>query len=160
MLYVILIIIIVLLVVEKIIDKKNILPISKETLNLNEKYIKKDYLLTQTELKFYKILKQITEELNLVICPQVSLYEIVRNKDFKDFNRISSKSIDFVIAEPNLKIRFCVELDDYTHNQNKRIIRDKFIDNLFKDLNIKILRIPVQNFYNMEELKNKIKSIL
>ena len=131
-----------------------------ENINYNEKYIKKDYLLTKTELKFYKSLKQITDELNLVICPQVTLYQIVQNKNFKDFNKIQSKSIDFVIAEPNLKIKLCIELDDYTHQKSKRIKRDEFINKLFTDLNIKLIRIQVQNFYNLEELKNKIKESL
>lgn len=129
-------------------------------INYNEKYVKKDYLLTQTELKFYKSLKQITDELNLVICPQVTLYQIVNNKNYKDFNKIKSKSIDFVIAEPNLKIKLCIELDDYTHKQSKRIKRDDFINNLFNDLGIKLIRIPVQNYYDLEDLRNKIKESL
>ena len=28
---------------------------------------------------------------------------------------------------------------------------------MFKELDIKLLRIPVQNFYNLEELKQKIQ---
>ena len=158
---------IILCVIGIIIDiyiskKNNIL----ENININpnvnykEKYVKKDYLLTQTELKFYKLLKQVTDELNLVICPQVKLYQIVNNKNYKDFSKIQNKSIDFVITEQNLKIKLCIELDDYTHKQKKRIKRDKFINKLFEDLNIKLLRIPVQNFYNLEDLKNKIKESL
>ena len=125
-----------------------------------EKYVKKDYLLTQTELKFYRLLKQITDELNLVVCPQVALYQVVQNKNFKDFNKIQNKSIDFVIVEPNLKIKLCIELDDYTHKREKRIKRDEFLNKLFNDLEIKLLRIPVQNYYNLEELKKKIEESL
>lgn len=131
-----------------------------ENIDYNEKYTRKDYLLTQTELKFYKLLKNITDELNLVICPQVTLYQIVQNKNFKDFNKIQNKSIDFVIVEPNLKIKLCIELDDYTHQKSKRVKRDEFINKLFNDLGIKLLRIPVQNFYNIEELTQKIKESL
>lgn len=161
--YLILIMIIIIMVLEKIIDKKNNSPTSQdnfEDINYNNKYIKKDYLLTQTELKFYKLLKPITNELNLIICPQIPLYDIVKNIEYKDFNKIASKSIDFVITEPNLKIKFCIELDDYTHKQIKRIKRDEFVEKLFNDLNIKILRIPVQNFYDITELKIKIKELL
>ena len=151
------------MVLVKIIDKKNNSPTPQDDLqniNYNDKYIKKDYLLTQTELKFYKLLKPITNELNLIICPQIPLYDIVKNIEYKDFNKIASKSIDFVITEPNLKIKFCIELDDYTHKQIKRIKRDEFVEKLFNDLNIKILRIPVQNFYDITELKIKIKELL
>jgi len=145
------------IVLETIVKEKNK---NIENIDYNEKYTKKEYLLTQTELKFYKLLKQVTDELNLIICPQVTLYQVIQNKNFKDFNKIQNKSIDFVIAEPNLKIKLCIELDDYTHNKNKRVKRDEFINKLFSDLGIKLIRIHVQNFYNLEELKQKIQEIL
>lgn len=161
--YIILILIIIIMILETIKKKQdNTSTLSKEqetviNTNYNEKYIKKQYLLTQTELKFYKLLKNITDELDLIICPQVSLYEIVKNIEFKDFNKIQNKCIDFVITEQNLKIKFCIELDDYSHTQTKRIRRDEFVNKLFNDLDIKLIRIPTQNFYNLDELKNKIK---
>ena len=162
MLYVVIILAIISMLLEYFITKKSIETDDEvnENINYNEKYAKKEYLLTQTELKFYKLLKQITDELNLIICPQVTLYEIVNIKDYKGFNKIQSKSIDFVIAEPNLKIKLCIELDDYTHKRSKRIKRDEFINKLFNDLGIKLIRIPVQNYYNLEELKTKIKESL
>lgn len=159
---IILIIIIIILVfidIKKQSDTSTILS-EVESENYSNKYLKKDFLLTVTELKFYKLLKTITDELNLVICPQVPLYEIVRNKNFKDFNKIQSKSIDFVITDPNLKIRMCIELDDYSHHQVRRIKRDIFIEKLFKDLDLKLIRIPVQNFYNVDDLRCKIKESL
>lgn len=157
----ILIIIIIVLTLKNIKLKDTMSPtMSKEEINYNTKYVKKDYLLTQTELKFYKLLKNITDELNLTICPQVPLYEILRNKDFKDFNKIQSKSIDFVITEPNLKIKLCIELDDYTHQRSKRVQRDEFVNKLFTDLNIKLIRVPAQNFNNLDDLKCKIKESL
>ena len=164
MLYFIIILLFIIDLFLRIKNKKNTNSFEDELqepyTNYKEKYIKKDYLLTQTELKFYKQLKKITDEKNLIICPQVSLYEIVRNKNFKGFNKIASKSIDFVIAEPNLKIIMCIELDDYTHQQSKRIKRDKFINDLFNNLEIKFIRFDVQNFYNIEELQKKIEENL
>jgi len=161
MITLILIIIIFVLLLRNAEPRKNIIQtLPKEENNYNDKYIKREYLLTETELKFYKQLKKITDELNLTICPQVTLYEILRSKKYKDFNKIQSKSIDFVITEPNLKIKLCIELDDPSHLKNKRIQRDVFINELFHDLDIKLLRIPVQNFYDLENLKCKIKESL
>ena len=51
-------------------------------------------------------------------------------------------------------------LDDSSHYQNKRIQRDEFVNKLFYDLDLKLIRIPVQNFYNLEDLKLKIKESL
>lgn len=163
MLYLVLIVLIIILVLEKIINIRNLQEKNNnrnKDIDYSEKYIKKEYLLTQTELKFYKILKNITDDMNLVICPQVPLYEIVKNIEYKDFNRIASKSIDFVITEQNLKIKLCIELDDYTHKQAKRIKRDNFVNKLLSETKIKILRIPVQNFYDKEKLKNDINEKL
>lgn len=159
MLYIILILVIILLIFEKIIDKRNNkIEIQEQTneINYNNYYEKKEYLLTKNELNFYKVLKQITDELNLNLFVQVSLYSIVKNKNYKDFNKIKSKSIDFVIAEKNCKIKLCIELDDSTHEETKRIERDEFINKLFKDLNIKLIRIKVNNYYSIEQLKNII----
>lgn len=160
MLYTILIIIIILLGINIILNKLNINE-KKEKENINiGLYEKKEYLMTKNELKFYKQLKKITDKLNLTIFTQVSLYQIIKNKEYKNFNKIKSKSIDFVITENNGKIKLCIELDDNTHNKNNRIERDNFINEIFKQTNTKLLRIPVQEFYNLEKLEEKIKESL
>ena len=128
--------------------------------DLSGSFSKKDYLLTPNELKFYKLLKQITDKMELSLFCQVAMYELVKCKTQRDFNRIRSKSVDFVITEKNCKIKCCIELDDSTHNRPCRQKRDNVINEIFKTANVKLLRIPVQNFYNMEELENKIKNNL
>ena len=159
--YLILIVIIIIIILEKYVNKKeeNIpnTNLYNETKEINtEAYEKKEYLLTKNELKFYKQLKKITDKYNLTIFAQVSLYQIIKNKEYKDFNKIKSKSIDFVITESNGKIKICIELDDKSHNNNNRKERDNFINTIFRQANIKLLRIPVQEFYNLEELEKKI----
>ena len=96
--------------------------------NENKNFSKKEYLLTQNELKFYKLLKQITDKMELTIFSQVVMYEIVNCSNYSEFNKIRSKSIDFVITDSNSKIQLCIELDDTTHNQQKRI-ESKFFKN-------------------------------
>lgn len=129
-------------------------------INYKSKYKFEEYILTPTELKFYKILKRITDKYELSLFAQVALYEIVNCKDYRYFEKIRGKTIDFVITERNCKIKLCIELDDYTHNLNKRIKRDNFINKLFKDLNIPLIRIPVQDFYNIDEIEREICKIL
>ena len=53
-----------------------------------------------------------------------------------------------------------IELDDYTHNKSNRIKRDIFINELFKKYNYKLIRIKVQNNYNLEQLENIIKEVV
>ena len=155
----ILIFIIIILILERIINKK-----PKEEKQINTKnidysslYSKKEYIMTSEELKFYKLLKSITNKYNLIIFTQVSLYAIIKSNNIKDFNKIKSKSIDYVITDNNGKIKFCIELDDESHLKENRQERDKFINELLKQIRIKLIRIPKQNFYNLQELEEKIK---
>ena len=105
MLYIILIIVIILLIIEKF-QNKQIIENQQNIKNINEIYEKKEYLLTPNELKFYKLLKNITNKLDMNLFTQVSLYQIINCKDYKEFNRIKSKSIDFVITEKIVKSNY------------------------------------------------------
>lgn len=133
-----------------------------ENIDYNLYYKPKRYITTLTELKFYNVLLEIAKELDLVLFSQVSLYNIIQVKEtnYKNtaFNKIRSKCIDFVLVDKtNCRIKLCIELDDYTHNRNSRKERDKFLDNLFKSLEIDFIRFKVFNYYNKELLKQTIK---
>ena len=54
------------------------------------------------------------------------------------------------------KIKFCIELDDKSHERPERIERDNFINQLFNDLKIKLLRIKAKPEYNKSEIENQI----
>lgn len=160
-----LIFVIIVLIFERFMNKKQDNKnteknVESNAIDYSTLYQKKDYILTQNELKFYKPLKYITDKNNLIIFTQVSLYEILKAKNYSDFNRIKSKSIDFVITDINSKVKICIELDDPTHIREDRQQRDKFINELFRQLDIKLIRVPVQNYYNMQEIEQKIKESL
>ena len=163
MLYLALIFVIIILIIENIINRKNRESENKEeekNINYKDLYIKKDYIMTEQEYKFYRLLKNYTSKNNLNLFAQVSLYAIVNSKNYSNFNKIKSKSIDFVITDVNCKIKLCIELDDYTHIKENRQKRDNFIDKLFEELEIKMLRIPVQQYYNMTDIERKITESL
>ena len=157
-LLIIIIIVIAILYLEKIIEnKQNTEAITNNSLN----YIKNDYLLTRTELIFYRELIKIANELNLIIFPKIRLADIFKHNELKDFNKIKSKHIDFLLCDKsNCKIRLAIELDDYTHNKKQAIANDNFKNEIFKQTNLPLIRIKVNNKYNFEELKEKIKESL
>lgn len=140
--------------------------IEEKTIDNKLHYKKKTYLTTKNELKLYKILLDICTKYSLVLFTQVVLYEIIEinykpySKNYtKYFNKIRSKSIDFVIADKETtRIRLCIELDDFSHKQKKRIDRDEFINTLFKDLEINLLRLPVTKDYDINKIESKIRS--
>ena len=122
------------------------------------------YITTLNELHFYEVLLEIAKELDLILFSQVCLYSIVKVKKSLDystrttyFNKINKKSIDFVLVDKsNCRIKLCIELDDNTHKNKKRIERDNFINELFSQLEINLLRYPVYSVYYKETLKNRI----
>lgn len=131
--------------------------------NYKNYYKPKRYITTLNEMNFYKVLLEIAKELDYILFSQVSLYNIIKMKDNLDysthtkyFNKIASKSIDFVLVDKKCRIKLCIELDDNTHKKKSRIERDKFINKLFKDLEIDLLRYPVYNTYYKETLKRRI----
>lgn len=143
----------------------NTLNTTKETYKYKQYYKPKRYVISKNELKFYSILLEIAKELNLIVFAQVSLYNILEtrpNLDYKTrityFNKIASKSIDFVLVDKeNCRIKLCIELDDCTHQKPERVNRDIFINQLFKELEIDLLRYPAYKVYYKETLKKKIQ---
>lgn len=127
---------------------------------MREKYYRKQKILTETELKFYKMIKSIANKYELELFTQVSLYELVYTKYKRDFNKISRKTIDYVLTDKDTNIKVCIELDDYTHNKEERKKRDQFINELFYNVKIPLLRIPVLPCYIVERIEKLIKESL
>lgn len=108
-------------------------------------YIVNDKLLTDKELKFYKSLKPITDKNNLVIMCKVRIADIVSvqegTKDYiKWFNYIKSKHIDFVVCNSDTLPIYAIEIDDKTHDRADRVKRDDFVNRIFEDKKVKLLR--------------------
>jgi hypothetical protein len=135
---------------------------NKNNLNIN-KYKIKNNPMTITERKFFYILKEICDKYNLIILPQVNfqeIFELGAKNDYKSFNKIKAKSVDFAIVDKNYYYKCFIELDDYTHKRQDRIKRDIFVNTLFKNYNLKLYRINVKNDYNKIYLENIIKEVV
>lgn len=152
---------------DKNMPKQNIKEDNTQIVDFKKYYKKKRYITTKNEGKFYSEILKICKKYDLILLTQVALYELVEvNLDKKDkeylryFNKIKSKTIDFVIVdEETTRIRLCIELDDYTHKYKSRIERDNFINELFKQLEINLLRIQSSYSCNYEEIEEKIKNV-
>ena len=116
MITIILIIIIILLIIK--IRKNNNINKDIRTNNTEittsyKKYYKpKIYITTLNEMKFYNVLLEIAKELDYILFSQVSLYNIISMQDNLDysthtkyFNKIASKSIDFVLVDKKCRIK-------------------------------------------------------
>jgi hypothetical protein len=73
------------------------------------------------------------------------------------FNRISQKHVDFVVCHADdCAVRFCIELDDRSHQSARAVRSDRFKDQLFADAGIRLVRIKARRGYAVEELRREL----
>ncbi len=131
---------------------------------LKGKYSPKTNLLSPSELEAYKVLKNTLPQ-GYVVFPQVNLDKIFdindANRSYTPRNKIDRKSVDFVVfEEQNLKPALAIELDDPSHLRYDRQQRDFFVNQLFIDTQLKLLRINTGDVRNIDLLKQKLNSNL
>jgi hypothetical protein len=124
-------------------------------------YVPKIYLMSENELKFYKVLFQAVGG-KYQIMSKVGLMDIVETNEINwirhtsAFNKIRGKHIDFILIEPSTsKIMYAIELDDSSHRGRKARINDKFKNELFCFIRIPLIRFPSSNV-SVEFVVNKL----
>lgn len=115
-------------------------------------------ILTKTELSFFKILRSaVPAEFHITIKPRIADFISTKPYDHSSFNRISRKHVDFLICSSHdLSPVLAIELDDSSHQAQKVKNRDRFIETLYAEVSLPILRIPVTRFYKLSQLKSQI----
>ena len=124
---------------------------------------KKKLLLTKNEWRFYKDLQPIADKEKLTIIAKVRLADLVevdssriqKNEYMKYFNPIAKKHVDFALCNPdNLAVIELIELDDNSHNNNTRVVRDNMVDKILTGAGYKITH--VNNITDYVAVKNAV----
>ena len=133
--------------------------------NSKQNAYQKAQVLTEREKNFYETIRLIAEKHNLNVSAKMRLADIVNVSDEiqkqsslwrSNFGKISQKHIDFALQDKtNLEIKLLIEIDDYTHQREDRIERDKFVDSVCEQVNI-----PILHLYDVIGLEDKIVNIL
>ena len=124
-------------------------------------YVKRQKLVTKTELRFYHELRRAVDD-DWEIFAMVRIADILRvptgmKNRRKWLNKILAKHIDFVLCDQdNLEILAGIELDDRSHDRADRQKRDRFVNSAFEDAGIPLLRIPTQSSYDTREIRRLI----
>jgi len=160
------IIVIIVIVSIKIIEIKN-----KEKEKEKETpfpYKKNKYLFSLTERSFYNVLEKITSKENYLLFSKVRMEDLLwipRNISSKERfgwrNRIKSRHVDFLICDKeNISPLLVIELDDSSHNTIKAKRKDAFVNKVFKDAEIPLLRVKVKKYYSEEDILKEINQKL
>jgi hypothetical protein len=116
------------------------------------KYKLKQNVLSVAEIKFYKAFMEYKNDDNIVFS-KVRLADIfspaVSGKHYMAaFNKISSKHVDFLVcSKKTTKPLYAIELDDKSHQSAKVIERDDFVNKLFAQTELKLIRVQARMEY-------------
>jgi len=125
-------------------------------------YLPTNCLLTDAEGSFFKCL-QLSVNHSIYICPKVRLADILEPAVHTqaDFNRISSKHVDFLLCDKHsMKPVLVLELNDRSHSRLRRQERDEHLKSWLKSAGIPFLQIRATRGYNVIELRSMITSTL
>ncbi len=135
---------------------------SKSTLR-GHPYEQQGLLFTAAERSFYGVLCQATKG-KAIVFGKVRVGDILKTRKGlnaserqKAFNKISAKHFDFVLCKPDdLSVLAAVELDDSSHNTNKRILRDEFLEGACKSAGLKLHRFKARKSYTIAEVQESL----
>lgn len=126
-------------------------------------YQKKNYLLSVAEKLFYTTLRQAVND-EFYIFPQINLDKIIfvekgTGKYLSYYRKMNQYSVDFLLCDKNsISPVLAIELDDSSHDTEKRQNRDQFVNQALQAAGIKVLRIPCKSGYDVAELINQVKA--
>ena len=139
-----------------------IIEINKNTAeNYANKYIKKECVMTQNELKFYETLCKAVDGCKIIPQAHLSMFlnHKVRGQNWsRAFSKINGKSVDFLICSNSMKPIIAIELDDSTHNSPNRQKRDMFVNSILNNADIALLRFEA-NKWNDKIIKQKVAQV-
>ena len=124
-------------------------------------YARKGRVMTPVESEFFHLLVSEMGQ-DYYFFPQLHLDAIIepagsRKSRFSAFRHINQKSVDFVACgKTSLCPIFAIELDDKTHHQPKRIIRDREVERILTDAGIALVRIENHGRFGTKELARQI----
>ncbi len=136
----------------------------KEEENPYASYSLRSSVFTQNELAFYHSLSQVVGN-KFIIFSKVRISDIFKtqNKEYSKYlsalNKINSRHVDFLLCSPKTgKPILAIELDDKSHQRPDRVERDNFVNGLFEEKNLSLLRYPSNRnkHYNPKVIRDNI----
>lgn len=123
-------------------------------------YVRKDLLMTPVENEFFHTLTEVAGD-RYYVFPQIHLSALFTNKTVGKyyklgFQRINRWSVDYVLCDKTtLKPVYAVELDDPSHSKSSRQLRDAAVEQLFKDMNMPLIRFRDYRSLTKEQITQR-----
>jgi len=119
-------------------------------------YAPRDDFLSRAEQSFFHVLRDAVAA-EYLIFPKVQLADLVfpprQEGQFGAWQRINRKHVDFVLCDPRtLRPLAALELDDRSHRRTDRLERDAFVEQVFADASLPLIRVPAQRTYHRQTI--------
>lgn len=143
--------------------KEQILPDNSSD-NGEFNYKSKQYFFSKAERKFYEVLKEVADEMDMVVFAKVRLADLIylpKSEDnwIKGWNKIKSKHIDFVLCDKeDYRPKVAIELNDNSHNQKSRARRDDFVRNVAGKADLILVEIKASSQYNKSKIRKNLNA--
>jgi len=127
------------------------------------RYVRQKTLFSQAEMTFLRALEGAAGA-NDRIYAKVRFADVVTpsgktgtRRWWRAFTKVSSKHLDYVLVDRQTgTIKLAIELDDKSHRQNKRKVRDAFVNRACAQAGVTLLRIPAAGRYDRDELRAQL----
>lgn len=140
------------------IEKSEIEESDKET-EVKFLYQLKSSLVTDTEMKFLKCIKEVLPE-GYLIQPQANLASFIVRTDGAKYQNELFRNIDFIITDLSYKPLILIEINDQTHLSHDRAERDKKVAGICEEAGIPIIKLWTSYGVNPEYIKKRIEETL
>lgn len=129
-------------------------------------YGRKEYIMTKAEYDFFLMLNEVLRG-DYHVFPQVHLSSLLDEKAVKGqnwdaaFRHINGKSVDFVVCDRRYaKPLVAIELDDSSHDNSGRKIRDEEVERIFATANLPLLRFSGHENLSIPDIEDRLRQVL
>lgn len=122
-----------------------------------EKKYHKKRIQTETEINFYKQLKEIVPEEKYTLQAQIPLSAIVYKSEEYNYRSELFRTIDYGIFDKKGDIIVTIELNDRSHLREERKERDRKVKKILEEADIPLITIWV---YEKEKIKEELKKYI
>lgn len=122
-------------------------------------YVKKKSYLTDCEKEFFRVIKSIVYP-NYIVYPQVPLSQIIEKDSTDRYQNELYRIIDFCIFSKDFEPLVCIEINDETHHQKNRYVRDQKVKNILNQADLPIVTLWTSFGVKTEYIKERLRKYL
>jgi hypothetical protein len=128
-------------------------------------YTKKHKVMTEHEHSFYKILNEaLGREYYILAQAHLSTFlaENVKGQNWKAaFRHVNGKSVDFLLCDKQtLEPLLAIELDDKTHEQTGRILRDTEVERILASARVPLIRMQTHGEIHIPDFQKLVQTTI